>query len=44
MCAVARCQPSTDTTLVLLGNVGWEDVEGLGDLAHELDEAAFTAV
>ncbi|WP_134773146.1 serine hydrolase domain-containing protein [Ornithinimicrobium flavum] len=43
VCAIARCRPATDTTLVLLGNVGWEDVEGLGDLVDALDAAAFPA-
>jgi CubicO group peptidase (beta-lactamase class C family) len=38
--ALARCDPRTDTTLVLLANIGWEDVEGLGGLLDELEGAA----
>lgn len=38
---MARCDPATSTSLVLLANIGWEDVDGLGDLFDALDEAAF---
>jgi CubicO group peptidase (beta-lactamase class C family) len=37
---VARYQPDTDTTVVLLSNVDWDTVEGIGELAEELIEAA----
>lgn len=38
---IARCRPETDTTAVLLANVGWEDVPGLGDLVDAMDKTAF---
>ncbi len=38
--AVSRYQPATDTTVVVLANVDWDTVTGIGDLASELIEAA----
>ncbi|MCK0111431.1 beta-lactamase family protein [Ornithinimicrobium sp. F0845] len=38
--AFARFNPATDTTLVLLANVDWEDVPGLPDVLEMLVEAA----
>lgn len=40
---IGRCRPSDGTTAVLLANVGWEDVPGLGDLVDAMDAAAFPA-
>ena len=37
---VSRYRPETDTTVVLLANVDWDTVEGIGELAEELIEAA----
>lgn len=39
--AIGRCRPSDGTTAVMLANVGWEDVPGLGDLVDAMDAAAF---
>ncbi len=38
--AVSRYRPATDTTAVLLANVDWDTVDGIGDLADALIEAA----
>ncbi|GAA5160944.1 serine hydrolase domain-containing protein [Ornithinimicrobium tianjinense] len=40
---IGRFRPSDGTTAVLLANVGWEDVPGLGDLVDAMDAAAFAA-
>lgn len=39
--ALARCDPGSDTTVVLLANIGWEDVEGLSELVGAVEDAAF---
>ena len=38
---VCRYVPAIDTTAVFLANVGWDDVDGLGDLWDLLASAAF---
>ncbi|MGA8048317.1 MAG: serine hydrolase, partial [Dermatophilaceae bacterium] len=38
--AFARLDPSTDTTVVLLANIGWEDVDGLSDLLRLVIDTA----
>lgn len=38
--AVSRYRPRTDTTVVVLANVDWDTVKGIGALAEELIEAA----
>lgn len=37
---ISRYRPGTDTTAVMLANVDWDTVEGLGDLAKSLVDAA----
>lgn len=41
--AVSRYQPGTDTTVVLLANVDWDSVHGIGALAEALIDAAIPA-
>ena len=36
---VCRYEPGTDSTLVLLANVGWDDAEDMGELWGQLDAA-----
>ena len=38
---VCRYVPATDTTAVFLANVGWDDVDGMGELWDLLASAAF---
>jgi hypothetical protein len=38
--AFARSNPTTDTTVVLLANIGWEHVEGLSGLLRLVIDAA----
>lgn len=40
--AVSRYQPATDTTAVLLANVGWETFEAAGDVLQAFFDAATT--
>lgn len=39
----ARCLPATDTAIVLLANVDWDETEGLPDLLDRFIEIAFLA-